>query len=149
MSTKVAAPQTAAHAVLLDVHGRVLLVRPSYKRHHHLPGGYVEQGEMPSQAVAREILEELSIQPTLNSGPAVIAWAPRDAERLIFLYVGQLEPEEAAAVRVDGGEIIDHLWAPVADLDTWLHRRVADRVRRALLVAESGDGPLFLEQPDP
>lgn len=46
---------------LFDPAGRVLLVRQSYMRGWRLPGGGVERGEAPSQAVLRELAEEVGL----------------------------------------------------------------------------------------
>jgi mutator protein MutT len=52
-------------AALLERDGRVLICRRKREQWHPLqwefPGGKVEQGETPAQAVARELAEELDI----------------------------------------------------------------------------------------
>jgi 8-oxo-dGTP diphosphatase len=42
-----------------DAAGRVLLVKPTYKNGWEIPGGYVDAGESPRAAAAREVKEEL------------------------------------------------------------------------------------------
>jgi 8-oxo-dGTP diphosphatase len=69
MPSTIAAPEAAAHAILLDDRGQVLIVQPSYKQRWHLTGGYVHVGETPAQAVAREVREELDIEPELYVRP--------------------------------------------------------------------------------
>ncbi|MFG2249126.1 NUDIX domain-containing protein [Spirillospora sp. NPDC048823] len=138
MSTNIAAPQTAAHAVLTDSRGLVLLVNPIYKKRWHLPGGFVHEGELPSVGVAREVREELAISPRLPPAPSVIAWAPHAGDRLLMYYAARLTLQQAAGVRTDGHEIIGFQWCDQASLDEWLHPAVAERVRLTLQASRRG-----------
>jgi 8-oxo-dGTP diphosphatase len=49
----------AAGMLFFDDAGRILLVQPTYKDYWDIPSGYVETGETPAQAAAREVREEL------------------------------------------------------------------------------------------
>jgi len=58
-----------------DTAGRVLLCQLTYKRDWDLPGGVVEVGESPREAVGREVLEELGL--TIEPGALVLTdWLP-------------------------------------------------------------------------
>jgi len=108
--------QVAVTAVLDDAGERVLLIR----RHRfivdrwvwELPGGYVDDGEDPASAAAREVEEETGWRP--RSVELVLSCQPLigNADYLHDLYLaqgaelaGEPEADEAAEVR----------WVPLAD----------------------------------
>ena len=72
-------PTVAAGVLFFDEEDRVLLVQPTYKDHWDLPGGYVETGETPAQAAAREVREELDLDVSVGS-LLVADWAPHPDE---------------------------------------------------------------------
>jgi ADP-ribose pyrophosphatase YjhB (NUDIX family) len=51
-----------ARGVACDEAGRVLLVKHTYLRGWHLPGGGVERGESAAHAIAREMAEEGGVE---------------------------------------------------------------------------------------
>jgi len=48
-------------ALITDEDGKVLIVKPNHKDGWIFPGGYVEVGESPSEAFAREMVAELGV----------------------------------------------------------------------------------------
>ncbi|MCG5446563.1 NUDIX hydrolase [Micromonospora sp. NIE79] len=70
----------AAAAFITDPAGNVLLVKPTYRDHWAFPGGYVDEGEYPHDACAREIREELELS-VLVGDLLVVDWAPPAGQR--------------------------------------------------------------------
>lgn len=55
-------PKVAVEAAVYDPDGRILMIRRKDSGLWAMPGGAVELGETPSQAVLREVFEETAIQ---------------------------------------------------------------------------------------
>ncbi|WP_258398371.1 NUDIX domain-containing protein [Micromonospora noduli] len=70
----------AAAAFITDPVGNVLLVKPAYRDHWAFPGGYVDEGEYPHGACAREIREELGVALVVGD-LLVVDWAPSAGKR--------------------------------------------------------------------
>ncbi|MEH0936150.1 NUDIX hydrolase [Micromonospora psammae] len=70
----------AAAAFITDPAGNVLLVKPTYRDHWAFPGGYVDEGEYPHEACAREIREELGVYVTVGD-LLIVDWAPPSGQR--------------------------------------------------------------------
>ncbi|MBQ1051625.1 NUDIX hydrolase [Micromonospora sp. C51] len=144
-----ATPRVAAGALFFDAAGRVLLVKPSYKDHWDIPGGYVEPGESPRAACIREVEEELGFTPTL--GPMlVVDWAPaeKEGDKLLFIFDGgNLTAERERAIRFEDGELTE--WHYVADAAFEQHGppRLARRIRTAMAARRAG-GSAYAEHGD-
>jgi 8-oxo-dGTP pyrophosphatase MutT (NUDIX family) len=99
-------------ALVLDAAGRVFLVKHSYVKGWHLPGGGVEPGETLLSALARELLEEGNIEfGKKGSGKTPELYAmyynDRDSDRdHVALYV--IEDFSQPEPPVKTAEIIDH-----------------------------------------
>jgi 8-oxo-dGTP pyrophosphatase MutT (NUDIX family) len=101
--------RVAAGALFFDDAGPVMLVRPTYKDHLDIPGGYVEVGETPRQACEREVHEELGLR--VDVDPLLLVdWAPHpdEGDKLLFVFDGgrltgsqldriHLQPDELVA----------------------------------------------------
>ncbi|MGH1565094.1 NUDIX domain-containing protein [Mumia sp. DW29H23] len=64
-----------AQALVRDAEGRVLLCELTYKREWDLPGGVVDPGESPADAVVRELREELGVDARVR-GLRTVNWLP-------------------------------------------------------------------------
>lgn len=144
--TKMAHPRMAAGALFFDADGRILMVQPTYKDYWDIPGGYVEAGESPRQAVMREVREELGITPPM--GPLLaVDWAPTDAEGDKVLYLfdgGELSQEMLAAVTLQADELKAFAYVAPEEITQRTISRLARRIRAAAEARAKGT-PIYLE----
>ena len=94
--------------MVVDAEGRVLLVRHTYVRGWHLPGGGVERAETAEQALARELVEEAGVR--LTAPPTLIsihsAHARFRGDHILFYRVDHWAPCAATS----RGEIAEIGW---------------------------------------
>jgi len=67
-----------AAAVILGQNNSIFLVKSTYQRFHPwgLPGGSLEYGEHPEEAVVREVWEETSLNVCIEKLLLVSSWLP-------------------------------------------------------------------------
>ena len=70
--------QVFAAAVILDEDKNILLVKSTYQRFHPwgLPGGSLEYGEHPEEAVIREVWEETGLNVCIEKLLLIHSWMP-------------------------------------------------------------------------
>lgn len=96
-------------AALIDGDGRVLLAkRPEGKAMAGLwefPGGKIEPGETPEDALIRELKEELAID-TVSSCLAPLAFASHDYDDMhLILLLYACRRWQGTAIHQEGGEV--------------------------------------------
>lgn len=129
----------AAHALIRDDDGRVLLVEPTYADAWLLPGGAVEQDESPRAACAREIREELGLEPRVGA-LFVLEWVgprPDLTEGLMFVYDGDVM-SAGTELRLPPAELSSYRWAGPDDVAVLVDDELARRVAAALEAARAG-----------
>ncbi|MFD7630321.1 NUDIX domain-containing protein [Streptomyces sp. NPDC059851] len=105
-STDRARATASAAAVLTDERGRVLIVNPVHKERWNLPGGHLEEGELPTAAARREVREELGLD--LEIGDLLVtAWVTRaEGSHVFYVFDGpRLTPEQQRAITLQEAEI--------------------------------------------
>lgn len=137
----------AAGALFVDEQERMMLVRPTYKSHWDIPGGYVEEGESPLAACGREVYEELGLRVAIGA-LLTVDWAPRpdEGDKMLFVFDGgMLTTDQLAAIAFRDGEIAE--WAFVEDhqLDELTIPRLARRIR-ATMQARKQTRTTYLEE---
>jgi 8-oxo-dGTP diphosphatase len=90
--------QVFAAAVIFDEHKNIFLVKSTYQRFHPwgLPGGSLEYGEHPEEAVIREVWEETGLNVCVEKLLLINSWLP---DRVGLYYLcritdGTLHPTE-------------------------------------------------------
>lgn len=130
----------AAGVLFFDEAGRLLLVQPTYKDYWDIPGGYVETGETPGQAAAREVREELGIETPV--GPLLVAdWAPHpdEGDKLLLIFDGgTLTAEQLAAIRLQTDELASYSAHDPTEITALLIPRLARRVAAAVDARQAG-----------
>lgn len=132
----------SACALITDEQGYVLVVKPNYRPHWALPGGMIDEGEMPHEACARELREELGLE--LAPGPLlVVGWSPpRDARlRPMTSWLfdgGRLDAPRSRGIRLQEDELDDYAFIAPDRAYDYLPDNVAPRVPAALAARREG-----------
>jgi len=138
--------RAAAGVLLFDEQGRVMVVYPTYKDSCELPGGALEPGESPLDAVGRELKEELGFVPPLG-GLLCVDWVPPSPPwdgGLMFLFDGgTLSVSEIAGIRLHPDELDRFEFVAAEELESVLVPRLARRVLACLPMR--GRGGVYLE----
>jgi 8-oxo-dGTP diphosphatase len=110
----------AAHAVITDEAGRVLVLRNRYAGRWLLPGGGVERREHLDAALARECREELGV--TVAVGPLTGLYY----HAFNSTYVGVFRCHITGGTLRLSHEHSEYRWLPVAELPPRLREMAAD-----------------------
>ncbi|MFV2197460.1 NUDIX domain-containing protein [Nocardiopsis sp. LOL_012] len=135
-----ARPRVAAGALFFDHLARVMTVIPSYKDYLDIPGGYIEHGEAPTQAVAREVKEELGITPPIGR-LLVVDWAPNPSEGDKQLFVfdgGVLDQDWLDQIVLDPAELTGYEFHDVDTIAEVTIPRLARRITHGARAREEG-----------
>jgi 8-oxo-dGTP diphosphatase len=135
----------SAGALIRDAAGRLLILKPTYKKGWTIPGGQIESdGESPWDACRRETHEECGL--TVEEGRLVCVdfLPPRPGKpggmRFVF-DCGEFEDSEFAEIRLQEHEIADH---KLAQLDEALEL-LSGPLRRRVSECAAHDGFVYLE----
>ncbi|NNG38148.1 NUDIX domain-containing protein [Flexivirga sp. ID2601S] len=128
-------PTFSVGAIALIEHdGALLALRQTHRRGVSLPGGLIERGERPEQAVAREVLEETGLRIDPGDAFATVFEPKLRHIDVIFRVLCDREPD----IRV-ASEATDHEWLP---LDEWWDIDSATaRILAAVRAARHTPGP--------
>jgi 8-oxo-dGTP pyrophosphatase MutT (NUDIX family) len=130
-------PETTGALVAVWHHGRVLLVKNSYRPQLTLPGGYIRPREDRRTAAARELREEVGIKVQPKRLVHAYHGTHLFEHRQDTLDIYELEVDEAPSIRVDDREVVRaEFYTPdealsmkiVPHLEEYLTRRIGREV---------------------
>jgi 8-oxo-dGTP diphosphatase len=106
--------------------GNILLAKPDYKNSWQLPGGGVDNGESPEDAVVRETLEELNLVIAKDDLEIKGTIYKADEEMLFIIYqYKQVFPEDVE-LKVQENEITNFQFANPNSVSSLLSPYYAD-----------------------
>ncbi|MDT7605110.1 MAG: hypothetical protein QOF61_3107, partial [Acidobacteriota bacterium] len=122
-----------AGAVVTDGRGRVLLLKHVFRAGSGwgIPGGFIERGEQPEEAIRRELREEAGVE--LAAARLVAARTLKRQQQIELLYLVRVAPDGDA--RAASAEVSRAEWFEPEALPAALARDQRRLIRRAL---ESG-----------
>ncbi len=135
-----------AQGLLRDLAGRVLLCELTYKPDWDLPGGVVELGESPLDAVGREVYEELGVRVAATSLLAVDwlpAWAGWDDACLFVFDLGTVQASLTDSMVLEPREIAAVHWCDPAEVRRRTREPTAARIEH-VVSTEGAVGSHFL-----
>lgn len=122
-------------AVVQDAAGQVLLVKTTYRGlRWQLPGGYVEEGESPLDALHREVREELATD--IPEPQFVGVYYKTYESNMNLIFRGALGPQNPVP---DGKEVLDCRYFSLSDLPA----EVSLRARAVILATLHGPVPFI------
>lgn len=109
---RILTPRYVLGAVLALRHGdEVLMLRSRHVRFGWtLPGGLMQSGESPREALDRELGEELRLGVDLDAEATIVIVDPA-ARRVDFVF--ETHVAERPDLRIDGVEVLEARWLPL------------------------------------
>ncbi|MER7468160.1 NUDIX hydrolase [Streptomyces sp. NPDC097981] len=136
----------SAAAIIRDEQGRVLIVNPVYKERWNLPGGHLEEGELPTAAARREVREEIGLE--LEIGDLLVtAWVTRaEGSHVFYVFDGpELSPEQQRAITLQESEIGEIRFCLPEDISPSMVPPFALAIWRRALAAREDKLAAYLE----
>lgn len=121
--------QVFSAAVIFNEHKQLLLVKLTYQRFHPwgLPGGGMDYGEQPADAVVREMFEETGITVEIEKFLLAKTWEPARVGLYYLCKIKKGEFQPSDEVAEIGYFSKDHL-PDVRPLDVGLIKQIFDMV---------------------
>jgi 8-oxo-dGTP pyrophosphatase MutT (NUDIX family) len=139
----------SAGALIFDEFGRLLILKPNYKRGWTIPGGQIEpSGESPWEACQRETREECGLEVVEGRLVCVDFLHPKrnrpGGMRFLF-HCGAFTDRQLGSLKLDSAEIDEHRFVLLTDATALL----SGPVRRRVVLAAGAERCLYLEDGRP
>ena len=108
----------------IEYDGRVLALRQTHRTGLSLPGGHVDRGEQPSEAVVREVWEETGLRITAGDVFATVFDPRSRIADVIYRVRCDREPQVRVASEATGFEWVDPAHWPPGEADESTERIV-------------------------
>ena len=131
--------------MIFDVHRRLLILKPNYKKGWTIPGGQIEEGESPWEACRRETREECGLDVVRGRLVCVDFLRPKPNRPggMRFLFdCGVFDARQISMIRVQDEEIDEHRLCPVNEALVLLSGPVRRRVGVGVVAKQC----VYLEQ---
>jgi len=121
----------SVHAVILDEHGRVLLLKQTYgDKRWGLPGGGVEPGETVHEAILRECREELGVDIDIEAFTGLYYHSEFNAQVGIF----RCQIPKTASISF-GPEHSEYAWFALSEISGVQSLRVRNAIQYGSTIA--------------
>lgn len=131
--------RVGADALIRDLEGDILIVKPSYKPGWDLPGGMSEANEPPLDTVRRELREELSLELSIGRMLCVDWVAPHGPwDDLVAMVFDGGVVADPSMIRLDDTEITQARFVPLAECNKLLRPRMIGRTIAAHTALSNG-----------
>jgi ADP-ribose pyrophosphatase YjhB (NUDIX family) len=115
-----------AKAIIKSNQGRILLVKPTYKKSWQLPGGGIEASENPIKGLVRELKEEISLEISQADIELVGTVFRQDYDHLILVYALKFTLDEKLLISFQEDEIEGYSYEEIQNVGTLLSDYWAD-----------------------
>ena len=121
-----------AGAVVTDERGRVLLLKHNFRAGSGwgIPGGFIEKGEQPEEAIRRELREEVGLE--VEAAKLVDARTLKVAQQVELLYLCRALNGDGAGAKPQNMEIKRVGWFDAESLPPELSRDQRRLIKNAL-----------------
>ncbi len=136
---------TSGGAVIRNTKGEFLIIKQTYKNGWHISGGMTDKNETPSQAVIREVREELGIDIRDPRLFCIDFSTGEPFSRILFVFdCGVLSGEQIKSIKIDNDEIAEYSFVTKEKMLTELAPKIQNRIRKSLPFLDNG-GCVYLE----